>query len=45
MLNEQPTFYTEEQLPHIALTPYIRAVAAETPAATRTLLIRARLHL
>ena len=29
VLNEQPTFYTEEQLPHIALTPGIRALAAE----------------
>ena len=42
VLNEQPTFYTEEQLPHIALTPYIRAVAAEITGGDKNPLIRAR---
>ena len=42
VLNEQPTFYTEEQLPHIALTPYIRAVAAEITGGDKNPLIWAR---
>ena len=42
VLNEQPTFYTEEQLPHIALTPYIRALAAEITGGEKNPLIRAR---
>lgn len=41
VLNEQPTFYTEEQLPHIALTPYIRALAAEITGGEKNPLIRA----
>lgn len=29
VLKSQPTFYTEELLPHIRFTPYLRALAAE----------------
>ena len=36
VLNEQPTFYTEEQLPHIALTPTSGQWRRRSPAATRT---------
>ncbi len=29
VLKAQPTFYTEEQLPHIWMTPYLKSLAAE----------------
>lgn len=42
VLPEQPVFCTGEQLPHIVLTPYIRAVAAEITGGDRNPLVRAR---
>lgn len=39
---DQPTFYTEELLPHIAFTPYIKAVAAELADGETNPLILAR---
>ncbi|HPQ36141.1 MAG TPA: transglutaminase-like domain-containing protein [Synergistaceae bacterium] len=32
VLQAQPTFYTEEQLPHIWMSPYLRSLAAEITA-------------
>lgn len=39
---EQPDFYTGEQLPHIAFTPYLRALAAELTAGEENPLNKAR---
>ncbi|MDR1649004.1 MAG: transglutaminase domain-containing protein [Synergistaceae bacterium] len=38
----QPTFYTEEQLPHVVFTPYIRDLAAELAGDEKNPLLRAR---
>lgn len=42
VLEQQPNFYTGEQLPHIAFTPYLRALAAELTAGEENPLNRAR---
>lgn len=42
VLSAQPSFYTEEQLPHIRFTPYIRALCAEIVGAEANPLLKAR---
>lgn len=42
VLSEQPDFDTGEQLPHIAFTPYLRALAAELTAGETNPLNKAR---
>lgn len=41
VLKSQPTFYTEEQLPHMRFTPYLRALAAEIVGEERNPLLKA----
>ena len=41
-LESQPTFYTEEQLPHIRFTPYLRSLAAEIVGAETNPVVKAR---
>lgn len=42
VLDAQPTFYTEELLPHIRFTPHLRAVTAEVVGAETNPLVKAR---
>ncbi len=41
--NAQPTFYTEELLPHIQFTPFLKTLAAEITGTETNPLIRAKL--
>ena len=42
VLDSQPTFYTEEQYPHIRFTPYLRSLAGEIVGTETNPLIKAR---
>ena len=42
VLDQQPTFYTEEYPPHIAFTPYLRMLCAEIVGEEKNPLIKAR---
>ncbi|MDR1979917.1 MAG: transglutaminase domain-containing protein [Synergistaceae bacterium] len=41
-VDAQPTFYTEEQAPHVVFTPYIRDLAGELAGGEKNPLLRAR---
>ena len=42
VLDQQPTFYTEEYAPHIAFTPYLKALAAQIIGDEKNALLKAR---
>lgn len=41
-LSAQPTFYTEEQPPHVRFTPYIRALTQEVVGGAQSPIVKAR---